>query len=117
MDDVDENIDNAISMTFLTSIYDKSVKEYIKSRKKKLPEFVSEFFSFKGAFQINKKALSLDMIKVPFNIVWMLCNLIIKLVSIIIRKLGFGTLSSKMNKIPKGFVTNVIMYPKNWTTS
>lgn len=103
---IKNEINNA-ELSTISKVVEKSINEYIKSREQKVPEFVATYFSIKGAFRINKKAFGLDIVKAPMNIAWMPPFLIMRLSSKLASIAGLNNISSKMEKLPKGFKTAV----------
>lgn len=83
------------------------IDEYIESRRARIPGFVDEYFSFYGALKLHRKAMGLDLLKAPFNILWLAPFASIKLCALILRKVGAETLSNWLDKIPPGFQTDV----------
>ena len=98
---------NETELLTIRKVVDKGIEDYIKSRQKKLPEFVATHFSIEGAFRVNKKAFGLDIVKAPINIVLMPFYLMIRLISKLTSKFGLYAISSKINKIPPGLKTAV----------
>jgi len=97
------NLDKTIQLSV-----DAGIDKYIISRKKKIPEFVKEYFSFKGALKLHRKALSSDLIKGPINISWALVYALLRVASALLKKTGEKKVSSFIrNKLPRGFETNV----------
>ncbi len=87
--------------------FNRAVRNYIDSRRKKVPEFVQTHFSFSGAVKINRKAFGKDLIKAPVNIAWALPYTVIQLTSVLLNKVGFKKIDKLMQKVPAGFKTSV----------
>lgn len=87
--------------------YDRAIRNYILSRKQKIPGFVKTNFSFSGAAKINRKALGWDIIKAPLNLAWQIPNITIKSISPIFNKIGLKKIDDYAKKIPNGIKTAV----------
>jgi hypothetical protein len=103
MDDMvprDENpeIDLAIS---------RAIDSYIRSRKKKVPDFSRTFFSGKGALKLNKKAFGSDLYKAPINILWALPYMGARASALLFKKLRFQKIPHHLERLPVGFETRV----------
>jgi hypothetical protein len=86
---------------------DRAIGSFIKSRKEKVPHFVKRWFSFRGAVQLNKKALGSDLFKAPANLMWALPYTGLKVSSSAFKRVGLGKISSHMERLPVGFETHV----------
>ncbi|MDZ7318172.1 MAG: hypothetical protein ONB11_03395 [candidate division KSB1 bacterium] len=87
--------------------YDFGVDRYIESRLARVDDFVKRHFSFRGALKLHRKALGKDLYKGPLNIVWAAPYTAAKVMAVALRKCGFNSVSSYMDKLPRGFETNV----------
>ncbi len=87
--------------------FNRAVRNYIDSRRKKIPEFVQTYFSFSGAVKINRKAFGKDLIKAPLNIAWALPYMAIQVTSLLLKKVGFKKIDKLMQKVPAGLKTSV----------
>ncbi len=87
--------------------YNRAVRNYIDSRRKKVPEFVQTHFSFSGAVKINRKAFGKDLIKAPVNIAWALPYTTIQVTSVLLKKVGFKKIDTLIQKVPAGLKTSV----------
>lgn len=83
------------------------IYRYIEARKSRVPVFVANHFSFKGALKLHRKALGKDLYKGPLNILWSVPSVIIRVTASILKKLGRKDLSEQLDKLPKGFQTDV----------
>ena len=86
---------------------EEGVSRYIEARKAKVPTFVAEHFSFKGALRLHKKALGKDLYKGPLNILWSVPFIISRVIASTLGRLGQKRWSKKLDKLPKGFQTDV----------
>jgi hypothetical protein len=87
--------------------FNRAVRNYIDSRRKKVPEFVQTYFSLSGALKINRKAFGKDLIKAPVNIAWALPYTAIQVTSLMLKKVGFKKIDKLMQKVPAGLKTSV----------
>lgn len=83
------------------------ISRYIGARKVKVPTFVAEHFSLKGALKLHKKALGKDLYKGPLNILWSVPSIMFRVTASAFKKLGGKKVSEQLDKLPKGFQTDV----------
>ena len=81
------------------------ISRYIESRKARVPAFVSQHFSIRGALRLHKKTLGQDLYKVPLNILWSVPAIALKALSSILRRSVGQKLAVKLDKMPNGFQT------------
>lgn len=86
---------------------DRAIKNYIQSRRQKIPAFVHSHFSVAGAAKINRKALGLDLIKAPLNVAWALPYTAVQTTSLLAARVGFKQAGRLAGKMPTGFKTAV----------
>jgi hypothetical protein len=86
---------------------DRAIRNYIDSRRKKIPGFVKTHFSIAGAVKINRKALGKDLIKAPVNLAWALPYTAIQVTSVVLKKIGLKKIDKLIEKVPIGFKTSV----------
>ncbi len=87
--------------------FNRAVRNYIDSRRKKVPEFVQTNFSLSGAVKINRKAFGKDLIKAPMNLAWALPYTAIQVTSVLLKKIGLKKIDKLIQKIPAGLKTAV----------
>ncbi len=85
----------------------RAIDKYIESRREKIPEFVNKHFSVKGALKLHKKAFGADLYKGPLNISWSVPYTVLKATSAVLKKTGSKKLPTFVEKLPRGFQTNV----------
>jgi len=93
--------------TAVEMAFNRAVRNYIDSRRKKVPAFVQTHFSFSGAVKINRKAFGKDLIKAPVNLAWALPYTAIQVTSVLLKKVGFTKIDKLMQKVPPGLKTTV----------
>ncbi len=87
--------------------FNRAVRKYIDSRRKKVSEFVKTHFSLSGALKINRKAFGKDLVKAPMNIAWALPYMAIQVTSVLVKKTGLKKIDSLLQKVPTGLKTSV----------
>jgi len=85
----------------------RAISNYIKSRRAKVPHFVEQYFSFRSAVRLNKKALGSDLYKAPVNILWAFPYTGLKASSSLLKRMGLKKIPSLFERLPVGFETNV----------
>jgi hypothetical protein len=50
--------------------YEKGVKSYIATRRRKLPGFIRKHFGWNGSFRRHREAFGWDLVKAPLNLFW-----------------------------------------------
>lgn len=85
----------------------EGVEAYIANRRNSIDDFVDNHYSFKGAYQLNKKALGWDILKAPANIAWAPIHLLSILGNKGAKKTGWTGGSDLFSKVPSGFRTDV----------
>ena len=89
------------------SAFNRAIRNYIDSRRKKIPDFVQTHFSFSGAVKINRKAFGKDLIKAPVNMAWALPYTAVQVTFALLTKVGLKKIDKLMQKIPAGLKTSV----------
>ena len=82
-------------------------KCYIEQRHARVNDFVQAHYGFKGAFAINKKAVGLDMLKTPINIIWTAPYFILSSSGKLTQKLSKNKFGQRLSNLPAGFTTDV----------
>src|SRR4029077_4314568 len=49
---------------------DKGIEVYVTSRRARIPMFIDQHFSFRGALALHRKTFGRDVYKYPVNLVW-----------------------------------------------
>lgn len=102
-----ENNISKIELKQIDHSINSAIDHYIESRRAKIPEFVNQYFSVKGALKLHKKALSSDLYKSPINIFWALPYTGLKATASLLKKTGNKKIPGLFEKLPRGFETNV----------
>ncbi|MDP2903377.1 MAG: hypothetical protein Q8N96_09770, partial [Methylovulum sp.] len=93
-----ERIDEAVRLGTLA---------YIDSRRQLITPFIETHFSFKGAWQINKRAIGWDMLRAPANMLWAPVYFLGHSVGSASRQLGIRTVAEKLDYLKPGLRTDV----------
>lgn len=88
-------------------VVERAIGSYIKSRREKVPDFVRQHFSFKGAVRLNRKAFGSDLYKVPLNVAWTIPYLTLRGSSLLLKRMGLEKFPSHVERLPVGFETKV----------
>ena len=89
------------------SAVNHAIRNYIASRKRKIPEFAKRHFSFPGALLVNRKALGADLYKTPINVIWVLPYTGLKAAFLVLKKVGLKRIPPFIERLPVGFTTRV----------
>ena len=49
---------------------DKGIEAYVTSRRARIPMFIHQHFSFRGALALHRKTFGRDVYKYPVNLMW-----------------------------------------------
>jgi hypothetical protein len=101
------NLEKSNTHSPIETALDRAIRNYIDSRRKKIPGFVKTHFSISGAVKINRKALGKDLIKAPVNLAWALPYTAIQVTSVVLKKIGLKKIDKLIEKVPIGFKTSV----------
>lgn len=85
----------------------RAVDAYLNARREKVPSFVKEHFSLRGAIRLNRKAFGLDFFKVPLNVAWAIPYTALKISAALGRRAGLERIHSRVERLPPGFETAV----------
>lgn len=99
-------IDPAISDVIQRAV-DRGIRQYIQSRKAKVPDFVTQHFSVRGALKLHRKALGKDLYKAPLNVIWLLPLTLIKAGAFLLNEVSAASMARWLNRVPSGFETDV----------
>lgn len=85
----------------------KGIRSYIEKRRARIAGFVASHFSFHGALQLHKKAFWKDFLIVPVNILWSMPLLLLRILAMLLKAMGFVRPAGLLNRLPAGFQTAV----------
>lgn len=83
------------------------IRSYANSRRRRIPQFVDKHFSFKGAWQLNKRAFGWDLVRAPANLLWTPIYFLAKGVGTVARKAGVEAPEQLVEHLPAGVRTDV----------
>lgn len=106
------NLDSA-QQQLVSNAINAGIENYLQSRKAKVPAFVEQHFSFRGALKLHRKALGKDLYKTPLNTLWLAPSAAIKAGSWVLKKTGANGVADKLNALPGGFQTD-LQKELNW---
>lgn len=86
---------------------EQGIIRYLDSRRLLVDEFVENNYSFNKAWNLNKKAFGLDMLKVPANILWTPPYFLLNGTGRLLTKAGKKKLGAQLTSLPAGFSTDV----------
>jgi Family of unknown function (DUF6635) len=70
------------------AIVEHAIERYIAARHERVPDFVDRHFSLIGSLRLHRRALGLDLVRAPANVVLMLPYLSMQLGGAALRRLG-----------------------------
>lgn len=91
----------------ITSAVETGARQYFQSRRDRVPEFVREIYSTKGALRTNRKAFGWDLLRAPLNLFWTLPYLCIQLLSMVFNKIRIYPVARLLRRVSPGFQTEV----------
>lgn len=91
----------------VSAIVERGLARYFLSRHELVDQFVENNFSVKPAFELNKKAFGLDMVKTPLNILWTPPHFLLSGAGRIIKHVTKDRYGHTLVKLPAGIKTDV----------
>lgn len=102
LDDVQRNslrrIDDAVEL---------GIREYAKTRRALVDEFIDRNFDFDGAWKLNRLGFGWDLLRAPANLAWAPVRYFAKGAASLAGKAGFDRIEKLGQGIPAGFQTDV----------
>ena len=84
---------------------DKGIEAYISSRRARIPMFIDQHFSFRGALALHRKTFGKDFYKYPVNLVWGLPMALGKGAADLLDKAGAHRPAQWLHGLPRGLPT------------
>ncbi|MGI9336255.1 MAG: DUF6635 family protein, partial [Gammaproteobacteria bacterium] len=84
-----------------------AIDEYFAACRAQIPGFVQAHFSLRGALRIHRRALGLDLIIAPVNVLLALPAVLIRLLALAIRRMRRPGAARALERLPLGFQTSV----------
>ncbi|MBU2883857.1 hypothetical protein KO525_04935 [Psychrosphaera sp. B3R10] len=91
----------------VSDVVERGLSRYFSSRHELVDQFVENNFSIKPAFELNKKAFGLDMLKTPLNILWTPPHFLLSGTGRILKRVSNNRLGDRLVKLPAGIKTDV----------
>jgi hypothetical protein len=92
---------------------DKGIEAYITSRRARIPLFIDQHFSFRGALALHRKTFGRDVYKYPVNLVWGLPVALVHGAADLLAKAGAPRPAHWLHRIPRGIPT-VLQQELQW---
>jgi hypothetical protein len=93
--------------TLIQRAVEAGARRYFEQRRARIPGFVQDNFSFRGALRINRLALGGDLWRAPANLMWAVPYLSLRVAAYGLRRLGAQRVSRSLTRLPPGFRTRV----------
>jgi hypothetical protein len=84
---------------------DKGIEAYITSRRARIPMFIHQHFSFRGALALHRKTFGRDVYKHPVNLVWGLPVALVTGAAALLAKAGAHRPAQWLHRMPRGMPT------------
>src|SRR5215471_16555981 len=95
---------------------DHGIEAYMTSRRARIPLFIDQHFSFRGALALHRKTFGRDVYKHPVNLLWGLPVALGKGVAALLEKAGAKRTATWLNRLPRGIPT-VLQQELQWLIS
>lgn len=102
-----ETRQSLMSLSEARQIVDQSVQGYFDSRREMVPDFIDRHFSWKGAWQLNKRALGRDLYRAPLNVALMAPALGVKVAARGLAKAGRNETAERLDRLQLHLKTDV----------
>ncbi len=101
---VDDERSQAIEVAF-----ERGVQRYFDFCSRRVPEFSRRHFQYPGAWRSNRAAFGFDLVKMPFNLLWAPCYVMLQILAHGCRLARWWQLARALQTVPAGFTTRVQM--------
>jgi hypothetical protein len=81
---------------------DKGIEAYVTSRRARIPLFIAQHFSFRGALALHRKTFGRDVYKHPVNLVWGLPVALVAGTADLLDKAGARRIAQWLHRMPRG---------------
>ena len=82
-------------------------RQYFQSRRERVPEFVRQVYSTRGALRSSRKAFGWDLLRAPLNLFWAVPYLCIQLLAKIFNKIRLYPIARLLKRVSPGFETAI----------
>jgi len=84
---------------------DQGIEAYITSRRARIPLFIHQHFSFRGALALHRKTFGRDVYKYPVNLMWGLPMALVTGAADLLDKAGATRTAQWLHRMPRGLPT------------
>lgn len=91
----------------ITTVVETSARQYFQRCRERVPEFVRNIYSIKGALRISRKAFGWDLLRAPLNLFWAVPYLLIQLIALVFHKIRIYPIARLLRRISPGLQTEV----------
>ena len=84
---------------------DQGIEAYITSRRARIPLFIHQHFSFRGALALHRKTFGRDVYKYPVNLMWGLPVALVTGAADLLDKAGATRTAQWLHRMPRGMPT------------
>ena len=85
----------------------EATQQYLAERRARVVAFAQRHYSFQGALRVNRRALGLDLVRTPVNVLWAIPHLLARGGAKLGRTLRLEALARCLDRLPPGFKTDV----------
>src|SRR5262252_8656417 len=100
----------------INSLFLLRFQAYITSRRARIPLFIDQYFSFRGALALHRKTFGRDVYKYPVNLVWGVPVALVHGAADLLAKAGAPRTAHWLHRIPRGIPT-VLHQELQWLIS
>jgi hypothetical protein len=84
---------------------DHGIEAYVTSRRARIPLFIDQHFSFRGALALHRKTFGRDVYKYPVNLVWGVPVTLVTGTADLLDKAGAHRIAHWLHRMPRGMAT------------
>lgn len=95
------------NIVLIENAVQSGIEHYIANLRSQVDTFVDETFSMSEAWEINKKAFGMDMLKAPANVLWTPLYFVLSGVGSGLKKANMESAGNTLKALPTGFSTDV----------
>src|SRR5499433_4179920 len=89
----------------LQQAVEHGIEAYVTSRRARIPVFIDQHFSFRGALALHRKTFGRDVYKHPVNLVWGLPAALVTGAADLLAKAGAHRIAQWLHRMPRGIST------------
>jgi hypothetical protein len=80
---------------------------YVDECRERIPVFINSYFSLWGAYRLNRLAMGRDILVAPFNFLMGFPNFLLRLIALLLERLGAHRQAQRLLRLHLGFPTKV----------